>query len=253
VPFVPVGLLADAPWWFDDVERIQRSLLDMHSAKDTAIHKAVFPLLVVPESMQRAMQIEQLSSDQARVKIGLGHPISEAADESGITRWLSGTTVDLAFIRQEIDRLADELFRIVGLAMSVPESRQVASAEAKQWDHLDPEAVLRERATLLEEAEHKVVELTAAVGGPTFRPYTPVYGKQFDVSDFEADLRAIASAGGMSLPPKAEKLLQKAAVAAAGKRFRAKDDEVDAALTEIDEYEPPNPFAGFLPRNQDEP
>jgi hypothetical protein len=249
IPFTMVGLPSAQPWWFDDVERIMRSIMDLHSSLDTSIFKSVFPLLVVADSFAQAARSDKIDANQVRRKIGTGHPISEVAEESGITRWLSGTTVDLKFIREEIAARGQELYDIVGLAMKMPESRQVASAEAKAWDHLDTEAVLAERATVLEEAELRAIELSRIVGGPIFRPYTPQYAKKFDLSDFVADIQAITQATGLTMPPEGEKLLVKAALRSAAKRFNVGAEDLNAVLKAVDAYEPPVP--SFTPPERD--
>ena len=75
VAFVPVGLLSSTAWWFDDVERIQRAILDKQSALDTAIFKAVFPLLVVPASVAEQAKMDGATTAEARRKIGIGNPM----------------------------------------------------------------------------------------------------------------------------------------------------------------------------------
>lgn len=250
IPFQLVGLPNSQPWWFDDVESVQRSILDLHSSLDTAIFKTVFPLLVVSDSFKNSVSLANITSEEARKKIGMGNPISETSDESGITRWLSGTTADLKFIRDEIDRRGNDLYDIVGLAMKMPESRQVASAEAKAWDHLDTETVLAQRATVLEEAETKLIELSQKTGGPIFTPYKVTYAKKFDLSDFLTDIQGIAQATGLSMPMEAEKMLVKAALKSAGKRFNMEPADLKIALDAIDnqEDEPP-PFTPPIPPN----
>ena len=237
IPFRLVGLPTSQPWWFDDVEKVQRTIMDLHSSLDTAIFKTVFPLLVVSTSFRQSLEVNQITAEEARKKIGMGNPVSETPEESGITRWLSGTTADLEFIRNEIDRRGNDLYDIVGLAMKMPESKQVASAEAKAWDHLDTETVLAQRATVLEEAEQKLIELSQAIGGPIFTPYTVAYAKKFDLSDFLTDIQGIAQATGLNMPHEAEKLLIKAALTSAGKRFNIEADDLKVALDAVDAME----------------
>jgi hypothetical protein len=238
VAFVPVGLISSAVWWYDDVERIQRAILDKQSALDTAIFKAVFPLLVAPASLAEQAKMDGSSSAEARRKIGIGNPIIESAEESGITRWLQGVTSDLKFIREEIAADANELMEVVGLNMSVPESRQVSSAEAKQWDHLDVEAVLANYAAVAEEAEKKAVEISVAMGGGTFKGWEPKYTRKFDIRNFASDMEAITQAAALPLPPEAEKLLLRAAVRSLASEFGADDAERKKALDAVDSYDP---------------
>lgn len=242
VPFVPCGLISPDPWWFDEIERVQRAIMDLLSSRDTQIFKAVFALLVVSKSFKDQMVIDGIKTPEARRKMGVGHPLIETAEESGLTRYLTAPSEVFAIIQDAKKDLETTLYDIVGLNMSVPESRQVASAEAKAWDHMDPETVLKERATMLEEIETKAVQISTKMGGGVFKPYVPVYGKKFDISDFAADIAAITSTNGFSLPPKSEKLVQKALVNSIARRFGAPPEEVQAALEEIETYEPPTPI-----------
>lgn len=254
VPFRLVGLPSEQPWWFDDVEKVQRTIMDLHSSLDTAIFKSVFPVLVVSDSFKNSLTVLDVTAQEARKKIGLGNPLTETADESGLTRWLAGTTTDLEFIRNEIDRRGNDLYDIVGLAMKMPESKQVASAEAKAWDHLDTETVLAQRATVLEEAEQKLIELSKLIGGPIFTPYTVSYAKTFDLSDFLTDIQGIAQATGLNMPMEAEKMLVKAALKSAAKRFNMEPDDLQAALDAIDAQEDlPDPPPLQLPGQKQKP
>lgn len=243
IPFTLVGIPNASPWWFDDVERIQRSIMDLHSSLDTSIFKTVYPVLVIPQSFADSLKSDKIDAEQARRKIGTGNPIIESTDDKGITRWLTGTATDLAFIRTEIDRRQNDLYDIVGLAMKMPESRQVASAEAKAWDHLDTEAVLSAVATTLEEAENRCIEMSAKIGGPIFTPYKVAYAKTFDLSDFATDIKSVVEANTLNLPPEAEKMFTKAVIRSAGKRFNIPDAEVKTVQAAVDAYEPPEPPA----------
>lgn len=247
VPFIPCGLISDEPWWFDEVEMIQRAVMDLLSSRDTQIFKAVFALMVVSKSFSDQIKVDGITTKEARRKMGVGNPLVETAEESGLTRYLAAPTEVFEIINAAKKDLETTLFEIVGLNMSVPESRQVSSAEAKAWDHLDPETVLKERATMLEEIETKAVEMSARLGGGVFKSYTPVYGKRFDISDFAADMQAMISTSAFTLPPKAEKLIQRALVSSIGKRFHSNPQELKEALVEIDTWEPPIPT--FEPSN----
>jgi hypothetical protein len=256
VPFVPCGLISPDPWWFDEIERIQRAIMDLLSSRDTQIFKAVFACLVVSKSFRDQMDIDGIKTPEARRKIGTGNPLIETPEESGLTRYLNAPSEVFAIIADAKRDLETSLYDIVGLNMSVPESRQVASAEAKAWDHMDPETVLKERATMLEEIETKAVALSVKMGGGVFKPYVPVYGKKFDMTDFSADIAAITSTAGFSLPPKSEKLVQTALVRSIARRFGIQEDALQAALDEIETYEPPA-LPAYTPPNanpdQDQP
>jgi hypothetical protein len=234
----PVGLISPLPWWFDDVERIQRSVLDKQSALDTAIFKTVFPLLVVPASMGEDAAVGGVTTSEARRKIGIGNPIMESGEEKGCTRYVTGSATDIAFIRAEIDAAVRQLFDTVGLNMATPESRQVSSAEAKAWDHLDVGAVLTNYAATCEEAESRLIELSTLIGGGTFKPWAPRYARKFDITNFEADMKSILAASGLNLPPAGERMVMSAAIKAIGSRFDQSDEVVQAALVEAGRFDP---------------
>lgn len=245
VPLVPVGLISADPWWFDDVERIQRSIMDKQSALDTAIFKSVFPLLVAPQSLAESAQLSGTNTQEARRKISIANPITESADEKGITRWLTGTSTDLQLIRSEISAMRQELYDVVGLNMSVPESRQVASAEAKAFDHLDISAVLANYATVCEEAEKKAVEISTALDSG-FAAWEPKYVKSYDVKSFAESMKAITEASAINLPPAGERLLLRAAIRSIAAEFGVSDSERDAAIEEADNA-PDNTDHGIKP------
>ena len=115
---------------------------------------------------------------------------------------------------------------------------QVSSAEAKQWDHLDVEAVLANYAAVAEEAEKKAVAISVTMGGGTFKGWTPKYPRKFDIRSFAEDMGAITQAAALPLPPEAEKLMLRAAVRSLANEFGADDAERAKALQAVDEYDP---------------
>lgn len=248
VNLICCGIPSSTPWWMDEVELIQRIIMDLLSSRDTQIFKAVFALLIISDSFASGVKTDGMSASEARAKIGIGNPISETAEESGITRYLTAPAEVFNIIGAAKVDCEKSMYDIVGLAMSSPDSRQVESAEAKAWKHLDPEAVLKERASMLEEAEAKGVEMSSRLGGPIFKPYVPIYGKSFDISDFAQDMASVTEAGAMNLPPTAEKLLQKVAMRAVGKRFEITKEELKTVLAEIDAYDPIQPIDEFSSR-----
>lgn len=212
VPFVPVGVPSASPWWFDDVESIQASLLNLDSVHGENLFQSVYPQLVLPAGIIADIQQALQCSGEAAIEMvrGLQYPILEPSNASGQTRYLTPSASDLAAIPNEIQRRRRELYDVVGMALQ-NETRQVASAEAKAWDHLDPEMVIRQRAILLESAERRAVAISSALD-TTFPVYEPQYAKSFDVSDLAADVAAITQLNGLELPEDARRELQRAAV-----------------------------------------
>jgi len=202
VGFIPVGQPSADAWWFDDVEMIVAAMLNLESSNIENLYHANFPQLVIPEGMvNNIMDTARVSNDRA-VKLirGLGYPMIESQESSGLTRYLMPNSSDMKTTPDQIQRLSEELMKIVGLALQNQDSRQVSSAEAKAWDHLDPEAVLKERAQILEEAETKAVILSKRLDN-TFKEYLPIYGKSFNLTDVKDDISSLLEIKSLGLPP----------------------------------------------------
>ena len=214
VGFIPVSNPSADAWWFDDVEAVQASILNLDSVHSENLFQTVFPQLVLPDGMlQTVMDALKISGDAVMEMVrGLNYPIFEPIEGKGITRYLTPSAGDLAAIPNEILRRRRELYEIVGLAMQQnPDSLMVASAASKAWDHLDPESVLKERAVLLEESEMKAVALSRCLDS-TFKSYMPVYGKTFNVRDVAEDMKTLLDLVKLDLPPAARKEIQRAGV-----------------------------------------
>lgn len=247
VPFVPVGIPTADPWWFDDVERVQASMLNLESCHHENLIDSVFPQLVIPRNliddiMQRC-ELTGINGYKAALELvrGLNFPLLEATDAAGLTRYLTPSAADLKAIPDEVLRRRKELYDIVGLAMQ-NETSQVASAEAKAWDHLDPEAVLKSRATVLEEAERKAVAISRQLD-TSFPEYAPEYPKHFDVRDLAADFGNLLQINQLDLPFSATKEVARAAVDLVDKMAGIPDDRKQKILDEIDAMQPPEATA----------
>ena len=213
VPFVLGGLPSADAWWFDDVEAIQASLLNLDSVHNESLFQSVYPQLILPADMLAMITDALKISGEAALELvrGLNYPILEPIEANGQARYIMPPSDGMKTIPDEIIRRRKELFDIVGLAMKNPDSRMVESAEAKQWDQLDPEAVLKERAVLLQETEQKAVAISRQLDN-TFPEYAPEYGKAFNVSDLTEDMTTLAELGKMGLPQSGQKEIQKAAI-----------------------------------------
>ncbi|NLE67547.1 MAG: hypothetical protein GX608_09020 [Lentisphaerae bacterium] len=236
VGFVLVGTPSAEPWWFDDVEAAQAALLNLHSVHTENLFQAVYPQLVLPDGMlQTVMDALKISGEAVMELIrGLNYPIFEPLDAAGQSRYLTPSASDLKAIPDEIMRLRGELFETVGLAMQQAQlSRQVASAASKAWDHLDPEAVLKERALLLEEGESKAVALSRRLDS-TFAVYKPVYGQSFSVRDLSEEMGTLLDMNKLDLPAAARKEIQRAGVAVLDRFSGIAADRKQAILAAID-------------------
>jgi len=213
VPFVLGGLSSADAWWFDDVEAIQASLLNLDSVHNESLYQSVYPQLILPADMLALITDALKISGEAALELvrGLNYPILEPVEANGQARYIMPPSDGMKTIPDEITRRRQELFDIVGLAMKNPDSRLVESAEAKQWDQLDPEAVLKERAVLLQETEQKAITISRQLDN-TFSEYSPEYGKAFNVSDLTEDMATLTELGKMDLPQSGRKEIQKAAI-----------------------------------------
>lgn len=223
LPFVLVGTPSCEPWWFDDVETLQAQLLNLDSLHVENLVKTVFPQLVIARSSVESLQmrlveqqgesagdsIMQLVRELVR---GLDTPMIEGPDESGITRFIQPSNSDQKTLPEEIQRKRQLLFDMVGLSLFNRETRQIQTAESKQFDQLDTESTLKHRAQVLQEAEERLVVMSAVVDS-LFKSYTPAWPTSFDVVDAQADSTALTLISNMpDVTPSMRKMVLLAAV-----------------------------------------
>lgn len=241
IPFIPCGRVTRDPWWFDEVEKLQAALLNLESVSHENIFQTVYPQTVLPASIFSegggADGNAKTPGDIVK-RVGLKYPIVETAEEKGITRYVMPPADSLKLIPEEIQRRKRELYDVVGMAMSVPESRQVASAEAKRWDHMDPEAVLKERAGQLQTIEAKAIAYSQQLDS-TFKPYVPSYPMKFDMSDPKEDFRSLIEVSAIEIPPLARREIQRVAVRLLDKVSPIAPDRMKLILDEIDSSDEP--------------
>jgi len=204
VPFECVGFPSPKPYWFDDVERVQASILNLESAHHENLIQAVFPQLVLSADLvEDVMRLSGKSYDDALELVrGIEYPLLETDDSKGLTRYLIPSAQDLKAIPDEQGRRRAELFEVVGLALARTDTKQVQSAASKAWDHLDPSATLANRAALLEETERAVVDISKSLDSD-FKTWDPAYPRQFNMVDMLADLKTVIDLQGLTLPPSA--------------------------------------------------
>lgn len=242
VPFVLMGIPSVKPWWFDDVERVQASLLDLESAHNENLITTVYPQLVLPhgiiEDIMRLTQLDGIEGYQKALELvrGLNYPILEPTEASGLTRYLTPAAGDLKAIPDEIMRRRKELMNIVGLAMANPETNQAQSAKSKAWDNLDPSNTMRTRAIELEDAEAKAVELSKLID-TSFKAYKPEYPRQFDIPEPEQDIATLVQLGNLELPDSGRREVMKASMKLLGAIVSIPKDRMTAVLDEIDKMD----------------
>jgi hypothetical protein len=148
-------------------------------------------------------------------------------------------------IPARINTIKTELFDVVGLAMgSGGASKQVQSAAAKRWDHLDPEATLRDMATRLEAGEKALIGHSKQLD-TGFQEYEPAYSRRFDIEDVKELSESLTALSMLPLPDEAYKELQKAGVRVLGKIVPISGERNSFLMEEIDAGDPAlNAIAG---------
>ena len=245
IPFALIGTPSCDPWWFDDVEALQAQLLNIDSLHIENLVRAVFPQLVIPESCLANMEariIERtgVADGQQTMRVirellrGLDAPIVESGADSGTTRYIQPNAGDLKALPDEINRKRGLLFDMVGLSLFNRESRQIASAESKQFDQLDTESTLKHRARVLQAAEEELVAISQKVD-PLFKTYAPAWPTSFDVVDTAADSQALTLLGNLpDTPPAMRKMVLLGALRILAEVSGYDKDMLEVARQEID-------------------
>jgi len=202
IPFVLVGTPSVDPWWFDDVESLQAQMLNLDSLQFENLVRTVFPQLVIGETMLASLEmklVERVGATNGQrmmecvreVIRGLDSPMVESANEKGITRFIQPAHGDQQTLPGDIDRKRKFLFQMVGLSLFNNETRQIQTAESKQFDQLDTESTLKHRANILQDSENRLIALSKAID-PSFAGYNPMWPTSFDVLDAQAATTAIS-------------------------------------------------------------
>lgn len=200
VPFVLCGELSAEPIAFDDLESINRSIMDLGSVDRANFFNVSYPQLVLPASvLTNAVNAGYAANatEAGKLIVGFKNPILADKDDAD-SKYLMPDAGSMLSIGERIDTLKSDMFEVVGLALE-QSSRQVESAESKAWDNLDVAAVMRSRAEILEDAERKAVEICKAWDS-SFNEWTPVYNRDFDIGNFKDEINALIVAGNMPAP-----------------------------------------------------
>jgi len=213
VPFVRMGELTSEPHWFDNAEGIACALLNLESEAHTNLSKGVHSIPVVPagaversisDGLGRAAKENKISTDDVKQVVekvfSRTHPIVEDEESKGVTRFVSPPSGDLTAHPNEIERMKRALYEVVGLGVSKQkDTADAESADAKQYDHLDINAVLRERALHIQRLEKRAVAMSLEFDS-TFAAYDPVYPTEFAVSDPAAMLDGATKMKDLGVP-----------------------------------------------------
>ena len=237
IPFVLVGVPSADPWWFDDVERICCSLMNMQSCHDENLYQAGFPQLVIPSGLIRETMTDAgVQYDEAVSMIrGLNAPLMEPDASNGVSRYIQPEASATQALPTEMDRKRRELYETVGLALKRA-SGQVESAEAKRIDNLDISALIRQRAGIMSAAESAAVALSKMLD-PQFKTWAPVYPKEFDDRNSSDTIKAVLEINSGTIPDVARREVARTLVvelARIGKIPNDKLQEMSAAVDEMD-------------------
>jgi len=207
VPFVLAGAISANPHWYDDVEDIQRAMLDLESSIDTLMFKTVFAQMVLPASITEEATTDNGGSGLSQTieaVVGLSNAITESPEDKGITRYIGPDASALKAMQDELGRKREELFDVVGLHLNFTKNFS-ESADSKGFDHLDPQAVLRNYAQQIAEAELKAWKLTAEWDSAVTAD-APTYSDKFRVSNIYEDFKSLVLADNMELPDSLKRL-----------------------------------------------
>lgn len=266
IPFILVGKPSGKAWWFDDLENIQAQNLNLDSSHNETLTDSVYPQMVLPMSLVNSIEAtlreegvngEKIVSLVRELTVGRHTPIIESGEDKGISRFIAPGG-DLKMLTEEITRKRSLLFDVAGLALMNRETRMVQSAEAKQFDQLDTNSTLGNRALMLQEAEKRISEL-AKTFDPTFAEWDPVYPVKFDVFDVAVLTQAVTMIINLpNIPPKMEKAAFKCTAQVLKELGAVSEDELQELRDEIDEMPDerpkllPNPFAPKPGEDEDE-
>lgn len=199
VPFVLVGTISANGHAFDDIESVNRTIMDLESVNRANFFKRCYPQLVLPVSCIQNVSDAYASTGVAAAEliVGMNYPILISKDDPN-PFYLMPSASDMGALRAELQQLKSNMFESVGLMLQ-SESRQVASAESKAWDYLDVAQVMKARAEILETAENKIAEIMNKwdASAPL---WTASYNRQFDIGDFGAEMNALIMAVNTSMP-----------------------------------------------------
>lgn len=194
IPFVCIGEPSFEPWWFDDVENMQAQMLNLDSISSDNMLRAAFPQMICP---QRAFDTaeahlseeggvsttgKKVTTIVREIMRGGDVPMGETEADKGCTRYISPDPAGMKTIPDEIERKRTLLFENAGLALMNKNTRQVQTAESKQFDQLDTDSTLQHRAGIMQAAEERLVAMSRIVD-PNFADYKPVWPTSFDVPD----------------------------------------------------------------------
>ena len=206
VPFVLVGEISDDPYQFDNLESVNRSIMDLESCNRQNFFNSVFAQAHLPiEALDAIKDNFNVTADEAVLMLtGFNYPIFTTKDSTE-PGFIMPDAAAIGTMGTELTRLRGELFETVGLMLR-QETKQVASADAKAWDFLDIAAVMNERANILETAEKKAVAISKEWDGD-FVEWEPVYNRDFAQRNFKEEIASLVMAANVNMPDEMLRIL----------------------------------------------
>ena len=206
VPWVPVGRISKRPHWFDSIESVNRSIMDLESCNRQNFFNTVFPQMYMPASTIDAVKSAfGIDAEEAVTMLtGWNYPIMVPEGETP-PGYIMPDSSAIESLGTELSRLRKEMGNSIGL-MVQQESRQVASGESKAFDQQDIAQVMGERAKMLEDAERKGAQITH-LWDDTQPLWTPEYTRDFTKIDPSDVIPRLTEAAQMSMPPELYRLV----------------------------------------------
>ena len=223
VPFVLVGKTFAHGYSFDDIESINRSIMDIESVNRANFFKMSYPQPVMPESVIQncADSFGVPEADASEMVFGMNYPILLSEGDAS-PFYLMPDASALKAPREELEYLKRNMFDAVGLMLQ-NESKQVASAESKAWDFQDVAQVMKARATVLEDAERRLAKIVN--GFDSNMPiWEPVYTRDFDIGDYNQEIQAMIMTLNAPMPVELVRIAQE--------KLLDRMDRVGAGITE---------------------
>lgn len=207
VPFVLCGKISKLPILFDDLETLQRAMMNLVSSHHQNIFSCVYPQMVLPASMVQNDDDTGKAAGYKTLQVGLKHPLSETIDDANVSRYIAPPAEALAPLEREIVRVKNDFFDLAGFMLR-KETRAAESGESKMWDAQDAQKFFEQRAKMLEDIERKAIEISNAWDS-WFTVYEPEYSKDFNVENFIEDMQVMSMASGISMPDEMYRMLLK--------------------------------------------
>ena len=238
IPFELIGTISVEGHTFDDIESVNRTIMDLESVNRANFFKRCYPQLVLPVScIQNASDAYASTGlSSAELIVGMNYPIMISKDDPTPTYLMPGAA-DLASIRAELESLKRNMFESVGLMLQ-NESRQVASGESKAWDFLDVSMVMKAKAEILETAENKIAKIVNAWDA-SIPAWEATYNRQFDIGDFATELNALIMAVNVPMPAELNRMILSKILDRLNRLGAGVTDEQRKAIEEaISSYDP---------------